>query len=138
LNNGNWNGNQILDSAWVKNINNQDTMFRYDGYKNQWWGTYKFQRFDDSLSAAKHIISMGKKTGMMPLISNASKDGYYIHYPGTDFMAEGILGQYIYVCTNTKVIVVRTGHDWTGNNMKEDDLFNLVANNLALGKPEPE
>lgn len=70
LNNGNWNGKQIVSERWVKESTKIDTT---DGsskyYQYQWW---------------------------LP-----SKSG--------DFMAQGILGQYIYVNPSKKLIIVRLG-----------------------------
>jgi CubicO group peptidase (beta-lactamase class C family) len=37
INNGKWNGQQIVDEDWVKTIASADTMNKYGGYKNQWW-----------------------------------------------------------------------------------------------------
>lgn len=37
LNEGRWNGRQIIDEEWVRTISSADTMNKYNGYKNQWW-----------------------------------------------------------------------------------------------------
>jgi CubicO group peptidase (beta-lactamase class C family) len=71
LNGGNWNGQQIVSSAWVRESTRLDIS---DGssaeYQYQWW---------------------------LP-------DAY-----GTDFMAVGLLGQYVYVSPKHDVIIVRLG-----------------------------
>lgn len=70
LNNGNWNGKQIVSEAWVKTSTMIDTTEgSAKNYRYQWW---------------------------LP-----SSEG--------DFMAEGILGQFIYVNPNDKTIIVRLG-----------------------------
>jgi CubicO group peptidase (beta-lactamase class C family) len=71
LNGGNWNGQQIVSSDWVRESTRLDIT---DGssaeYQYQWW---------------------------LP-------DAY-----GSDFMAVGLLGQYVYVSPEHEVIVVRLG-----------------------------
>lgn len=70
LNNGNWNGKQIVSENWVQESTHTDTSeggARY--YKYQWW-----------------------------LPSNKG-----------DFLAAGILGQFIYVNPEKKLIIVRLG-----------------------------
>jgi CubicO group peptidase (beta-lactamase class C family) len=71
LKGGNWNGEQIVSSAWVRESTRLDIS---DGssseYQYQWW---------------------------LP-------DAY-----GTDFMAAGLLGQYVYVSPKHEVIIVRLG-----------------------------
>jgi CubicO group peptidase (beta-lactamase class C family) len=37
LNNGKWDGQQIVDEEWVNTIASIDTMNQYNGYKNHWW-----------------------------------------------------------------------------------------------------
>lgn len=70
LNNGNWNGKQIISEKWVKESTNPEIK---EGsvkfYQYQWW----------------------------------------IPTPNLDFMAEGILGQFIYVNPTKKLIIVRLG-----------------------------
>ncbi len=70
LNNGNWNGQQIISSNWVKESTKIDTANGSAAfYQYQWW-----------------ILG---------------KDG--------DYMAQGILGQFIYVHPAKKLIIVRLG-----------------------------
>ncbi len=70
LNDGNWNGQQIVPSEWVHQSIKQDTsMGSASYYQYQWW---------------------------LP-----TKNG--------DFLAQGILGQYIYVNPAKKIIIVRLG-----------------------------
>jgi CubicO group peptidase (beta-lactamase class C family) len=70
LNNGNWNGKQIVSSNWVKESTKIDTANGSAAfYQYQWW-----------------ILG---------------KDG--------DFMAQGILGQFIYVNPTKNLIMVRLG-----------------------------
>ena len=93
LNNGNWNGKQIISQKWVEESTTVDTT---NGgvvyYKYQWW--------------------------LPTSLYNFSKEKYNLKYPNKeklalstdkDFMAEGILGQFIYVNPTKKLIIVRLG-----------------------------
>jgi CubicO group peptidase (beta-lactamase class C family) len=73
LNNGKWNGKQIVSESWVKESVTADTSNGQPShYKFQWW-----------------------------LPNNKG-----------DFMAQGILGQYIYVNPKTNVVIVRLGKNY--------------------------
>lgn len=93
LNNGNWNGKQIISQNWVEESTKVDTT---NGgavfYKYQWW--------------------------LPTALYNFSKESYNLKNPtkeklelstDKDFMAEGILGQFIYVNPTKKLIIVRLG-----------------------------
>lgn len=88
LNNGNWNGKQIVSANWVKESTKTDTT---NGgawfYKYQWW---------------------------LP-----SENG--------DFMAEGILGQFIYVNPLKNLIIVRLGKKY--GNINWGNFFTSIASN---------
>lgn len=72
LNNGNWNGKQIVSEEWVKKSTSKDERLGEDWtYKNQWW-----------------------------LQDNGA------------YMAQGILGQFIYVSPKSDMVIVRIGHDY--------------------------
>lgn len=81
LNNGNWDGKQIVSEKWVEEsvkLDTADGSARY--YQYQWW----------------------------------------LPQAGTDFMAEGILGQFVYVHPEKNLIIVRLGKkhgktDWWSN-----------------------
>ncbi len=73
LNNGNWNGKQIVSKEWVAQSTKIDTLNASKAnYQYQWW---------------------------LP-----NKEG--------DFMAKGILGQYIFVSPAANLVVVRLGKDY--------------------------
>ncbi len=93
LNNGNWNGKQIISQNWVEESTKVDTT---NGgvvfYKYQWW--------------------------LPTALYNFSKESYNLKNPtkeklelstDKDFMAEGILGQFIYVNPTKKLIIIRLG-----------------------------
>jgi CubicO group peptidase (beta-lactamase class C family) len=87
LDNGNWNGKQIIPARWVIESTTRDpndnrpwetySEFRDDGdyYKYFWWGR--------TFGADDYI-----------------------------FEAQGLWGQYIFVCPKTKVVIVRTASNW--------------------------
>jgi CubicO group peptidase (beta-lactamase class C family) len=86
LNNGNWNGKQLVPASWVKESTRIDTAQGSAwNYQYQWW---------------------------FP-----SRNG--------DFMAQGILGQYIYVNPSKNLIIVRLGKDY--GNVNWPNVFTLLA-----------
>ncbi len=93
LNNGNWNGKQIISQNWVEESTKVDTT---NGgvvfYKYQWWLPTAFYNF------GKENYNL-KNPNKEKLTFSSDKD----------FMAEGILGQFIYVNTTKKLIIVRLG-----------------------------
>lgn len=131
LNKGMWNGKRILDSNWVQATTSPDSMYKYDGYKNQWWGTFVFKPFRDSISAAVYLQQLGKSTQGLPLQQGQSGNEYYVGYSGAAYFAEGILGQYIYVNPETKVIIVRTGHYFGKKSNKWPDLIFAAGSNFV-------
>ncbi|MFO0356899.1 MAG: serine hydrolase domain-containing protein [Sphingobacteriaceae bacterium] len=95
LNNGNWNGKQIISQNWVEESTKADTTNGEVFYKYQWW--------------------------LPTSLENLSRENYNLKNPSKeklklstdkDFMAEGILGQYIYVNPTKKLIIVRLGKNY--------------------------
>lgn len=79
LNNGNWEGKQLVSKAWVKQSTKTDTLNgSYKGYQYQWW----------------------------------------IPNDKGDFIAEGILGQFIFVSPSENLIIVRLGKKYGNVNWK--------------------
>lgn len=85
MNEGNWNGQQIVSKNWVQKSIARDTSNGADFYQYQWW----------------------------------------LPRPGVDFMAKGILGQYIYVHPEKNLIIVRLGKNY--GKVAWDSLFALLA-----------
>ncbi len=76
LNEGNWNGQQIVSKSWVEQSTKRDTTNgSWEGYQHQWW-----------------------------FPAEVATDG--------DYMAQGILGQFIYVNPKKKLIIVRLGKNY--------------------------
>jgi CubicO group peptidase (beta-lactamase class C family) len=87
LNNGNWNGKQIVPETWVKQSTRVDTENGSASYyQYQWW---------------------------LPTLSG-------------DYMAKGILGQFIYVNPDKNLIIVRLGKSYGDTNWS--GLFVRIAN----------
>ncbi len=87
LNNGNWNGKQIIPARWVL----ESTTI--DANDNRPWETYP--EFRDAGYYYKYFW-WGRSFG---------SDDY-------TFEAQGLWGQYIFVAPKTKVVIVRTGSKW--------------------------
>lgn len=113
LHKGYWNGQQIIPEAWINNTINADTLFAYDGYKNQIWGNSVIKYYVDSLQglnaynnikAGKHFSSIKNKEG---------KKYFKVVTASPIFNAEGILGQYIYGDPVKNIVVVRLGYYWS-------------------------
>lgn len=109
LNNGTWQGNRIVSEKWVRE-SLDFTEFKNDfEYSNQWWHTIRWNRVQDSVAVPKlHGIFTEKHKG---------KSQDYCIYPSGDFYANGLLGQFVYVSPDKKIICVRLGRkfgrvDW--------------------------
>ena len=89
LNDGNWNGTQIVPEAWVKESTRRDTSDgSADHYQYQWW-----------------------------LVSDEG-----------DYMAQGILGQYIYIHPEKDLIIVRLGKNYS--NVGWRNIFTSIASSF--------
>lgn len=129
LNNGAWQGRQIVPASWVQRSISADTMKAYEGYKNQWWAKPEYKTFTDSLEAAAYL-----KTTQAPLrIQKSDLSGRTTWttsaYNGA-FHAQGILGQYVYVNPPKKLIIVRLGHYWKHPKMWAEKFIYSIANEL--------
>ncbi len=107
----NWNNNQIISTKWINNTVNEDTMFAYNGYRNQWWGENDYIYFKDSLEAVNFKNSK-KNTSE---VRKTKKGVFYTSKQTNNFYAQGILGQFVYVVPNKNIVIVRTGHYWSHN-----------------------
>lgn len=117
LQNGRWEGKQLLDSAWVAR-SVQPNYFN-DCYQYQWYSGSHWQTEADSLVAVQKSAT-GK--------AYAQRDGAFSYKTcGPDFMAIGILGQYIYVHPEKNLIMVRQGKD---DEVAYRQLFRALAEEL--------
>lgn len=139
LNNGNWNGNQIVSNEWMKTSTSKDEFFKktngFMSYHNQWWGAGDTHvMFNDSLECVAY-----KNTHPFTGSVRKSVRGTYYVVPEISgaFYAEGSHGQMIYVNPNNKVIIVRLGNDskkqYTVNNYKTwyySEFIQILGQNL--------
>ena len=95
LNGGTWEGREIVPAEWIKRTTEPVAFL---------------EKIPDYYAKEQEEVSAAFFAG----------DGYYSHHwwgyqtgPGTyDFFALGILGQFIYVSPENRVIVVRMAEDW--------------------------
>lgn len=83
----------------------------YQGYKNHWWSSRTIKRFQAAEEALEFI--------------QTNPDWYYtetirngkVYYNATKnlkgIFAQGMLGQFLYVNPQKKLIIVRLGHNWS-------------------------
>jgi CubicO group peptidase (beta-lactamase class C family) len=117
LNKGQWQGKQIVSSAWVNATTHPDTLFNR-GYKNQWWAAADYRYFADS---ARAVMFQQQKGIKQPIYKN-KYNRYYFHNPSPEFEAEGILQQIVYVNPANGVIIVRLGN-YPNKNVNFPDNF---------------
>ena len=129
LHKGILNNNKIISEAWINKSTNADTLFNYDGYKNQWWGKRNYFNYTDS------IVAQNKYAGLKQINSNSifksflnkkNSKIYQIITPSTIFFAEGILGQFVYICPDKNLIIVRLGQNWKSPKFYLEGMLNEI------------
>lgn len=130
LNNGNWNGQQIVSEEWVNNA--ATPKVDNDGYRNQWWsingnGTDSLgnRYFTDSIAAVnnmKEVYENKYEHFKVWKDSNAPDAGkqWRIEVYTDCYFALGIMKQVLYIDPNKNLVMVRLGA--TGDNK----YFNLM------------
>ena len=128
LNNGDWNGTQIISKEWASESTMPDPNDQRAWHPDAWFSPWK------------------------------QKDGYYkylwwgqIQPDGSyDYTALGHLGQYIYVDPQARMVVVRFGHDEGGVDdwvdvfrsvvakAQENVTYSLPANGWSINTPEEQ
>lgn len=132
LQKGNWNGIQLLHSSWIHATTSSDSMYKYEGYRNQWWGAKDYKTFDDSLLATEYAMQNKLRSNVHSYTDKLTKKRkYFISYTTSEYMAQGMLGQYVYVNPESKVIIVRTGHYWNAKYLSGTQLIYTVGRRLA-------
>ncbi|MBV6655260.1 MAG: serine hydrolase [Mameliella sp.] len=100
LNEGKWEGQQLLNTDWISKSVQPD--MENNCYQYQWYSCKDWHLESDSLTAAANAPE-GREV-------QKTRDGQYAYLDcGPDFMAIGILGQYIYVHPEKNLIMVRLG-----------------------------
>lgn len=90
LNNGNWQGNQVISEAWVRESTQPFLPQDYDAYYSPWFEAMPGQAYYQYMW-----------WGM-------ARDG-----DAYDFTAEGNKGQYIYVSPQNNLVIVRNGIEYS-------------------------
>jgi CubicO group peptidase (beta-lactamase class C family) len=110
LRKGNWEGKQIISENWVEESVNFKTERNDFLYSNQWWHRVNYYDAKDSVKIKKPYVLFSYKY--------KGKTYSYLAQPTGDYMAEGFLGQFIYVSPSHNMICVRLGKkggwiDWS-------------------------
>lgn len=119
LKNGNWQGRQLLDSAWVQRSTRPN--HENDCYQYQWYSPQYRESVEDSLTAVRLDPQNGES------VWKESDSTYTYQTCGPDFLAIGILGQYIYVHPEKELIMVRQGKS---DKVGYRNLFEQLAKSL--------
>jgi CubicO group peptidase (beta-lactamase class C family) len=122
LNEGEWNGRQIISRDWVRKITSTDTLNKYDGYKNQWWSKYSRQFYADSSTAVLAANLNPFKPKLAPITSKSGAKFYQVMYRDA-IHADGLLEQVVYVNSAKKLVIVRLGHNWEHKEFRAADDF---------------
>ncbi len=112
LNKGNWNGKQLVSANWVNGTVNADTMRKYEGYKNQWWGGDRAEYFKDSLKAVEYAMANNCRRLFSYTTKKDNIKYFGVSCNNTPYYAEGILDQFVFVDPLKNVVIVRLGHYW--------------------------
>ncbi len=122
LNEGEWNGKQIISRDWVRRITSTDTLNKYEGYKDQWWSKYSRQYFTDSSEAYSVAMANPYKPQLALMTLKDGTKYYQVMYRDA-IHADGLLEQVVYVNMAKKLIIVRLGHDWEHKEYSSADNF---------------
>jgi CubicO group peptidase (beta-lactamase class C family) len=107
LQHGKWKERQIVGEDLIATVASKDSMESFNGYKNQWWGRYTYQYYDDSLQA----FSYKQQTAYSSSV-RLVRGRYRVGYRSGAFSAQGIFNQVIYVSPANNVVIVRLGRFW--------------------------
>ncbi|MEN0051205.1 MAG: serine hydrolase, partial [Bacteroidota bacterium] len=112
LNNGEWNGQQIISKEWVAAANTPK--MENDSYQNQWYsgvgiGYQEGEEmvYQDSLSAVEGAKAAGFEYFYVDQKNNSEL--WHIHYSNNDFYGFGVLGQVVYIAPKENLIMIRLG-----------------------------
>lgn len=149
INNGVYNGKQIVSEQWIKKTFTPNTA--NDGYQNQWYSfggkvrdTTGNKHFKDSITAYQtwekkysqkypyYSLTQIKKKDLdkkdQKKYWNADSDSYWeLKVYANHFFAQGIMSQLLYIDPQTNTIIVRLG-DYS--RVYYLNLLNLVNNSL--------
>lgn len=110
LNDGSWDGEQVVSSEWVEESTSLDPSTHNADYYSHAWGPFVY---DDGGGYYKYMWY-----------------GWLREGEPADIMAEGDHGQFIYVSPANDVIVVRNGNEFGLSSREWIDAFYLIAGEL--------
>lgn len=120
---GQWNGQQIVSTAWVRACSDPTIMEKYNGYKNQWWSRQSTRSFRDSTEALKFSQATPYPSVVNGLPGrNGGGRFYRVAFRTPAYYAAGVLNQFVFVHPTKKLVIVRLGHYW-GNSSFGPDAF---------------
>ncbi|MBL7930797.1 MAG: serine hydrolase, partial [Bacteroidia bacterium] len=90
-NKGKWLGTQLVPENWIFNTANT-----YGNYSNHWWHTRNTYPVADSSKLEKPYRVIKSKDG-----------GQRLQKMSVDLFAQGLLGQYLYVYPEKKIVILR-------------------------------
>ncbi len=110
LNNGNWNGKQIIDKVWVEEstrYHSDASLYSTDGYGYLWWVSRDFNKF--------------------PHLPN-------VKLPEGTYSARGVGGHYVLIIPKYNMVIVhRVNTDIRNNSVSDKDFGKLVNMILKAG-----
>ncbi|MEM6766007.1 MAG: serine hydrolase [Bacteroidota bacterium] len=118
LNNGNWNGKQIVSEKWVAQSTTFDRVKNGFQYSYQWWHTPYYQAKTDTMKQPD-LYDTGSYTTRDTTTNEKVKQTYVVS-PTSPFLAEGILGQFIYINPDKNLIIVRLGKKYGKTSWKRN------------------
>lgn len=127
LDKGRFNGKQIISEKWVEACSNPDTMYAYEGYKNQWWQSNQIYFYKDSIEMETKIRSYKNKIIKKgSLLSKTGTKRYYATIVSGSYHAQGLLNQYIEIIPQTRMIIVHFGNNMNPSNPNKPGFENKL------------
>ena len=118
LNNGNWDGHQVVPQEWVNKSLYFDAELNNFKYSNHWWHSVEKIQYSDTINFDNFKTPYTIKTD-----NKGNKKS--VIYPSGDSFARGVLGQHIYINPEKNMIIVRLGKGFGVTNWKK--LFKALA-----------
>lgn len=115
------NGQQIIPASWVEYTTKFTTKKNNFIYQAHWWHQPQYSEF----VADKDTLPNDNLYYQQNYTTMEGQEVSLLSRPGTAYYAQGILGQYVYVDTSNKVVIVRLGGKTANFNWQE--LFARIA-----------
>lgn len=122
LNEGKWQGEQIVPVDWVRKSGQLDAGKDFHQYSYQWWKPRYYQSYSDTVTY----------TEPYRIVDSSSGNGKLVVKPVDYYSAVGHLGQYIAVVPEKNIVAVRFGKK--EGNLDWYQLMQWIAANNDDGK----